>query len=501
MRDMELGGRKVGRRTGKSCYLVAAMFWSTQWMEVDLSGAFYRSLVACDAPVPTADGSCPAGTQYRVANTSDDAFCEPLPRGSDNWSGSAHCFDKMITITRSVQIGGQLSTLNIFGSVLATTILGMPLIDSWGRKPCMVLSLVGYCVCCLVFALACYFGGTMNTFTTQLLFFGIMLASMLNTFEAASGAMAADGTDPTNGERSESIALLSIGKTAGILCGFFIGFFILQADLVDYTAVWLVFGLLIFLFTCISSVLLQETKPMEGPLDELSARPGLRASLHASCRKLRRDLCIAFRLIGRDPVLRIGCCLSGSAFGFSYGAIGLSGGWAILFCGYSQAIASLSGMLQPAFIIVGSALAGKLSRSIGMWNTMFVGSFFVIAGFTLVGLGGIFPDYRRVLYWLGWGAVTGTGFGIVNVATASVMSARVRDEDLGKTFSALGLVGGSGMAIGVFVFSNILINPNDPDHVVQQMFRGWFIAAAGIALVTLGWAYVYRRYVASAQAQ
>mmetsp|Transcript_125452 Transcript_125452/g.366430 ORF Transcript_125452/g.366430 Transcript_125452/m.366430 type:complete len:513 (-) Transcript_125452:42-1580(-) len=491
---LDRAAARVGSSTisVRPCLVVTFLFWSTQWTELDLSGAFYRSLVECDPPTPSQGGTCPVGTVYH------DGACKPLPRGDDDWSGSAHCFDKTIAVTQSTALGGRVNSLNCVGQVFANSLFGVMLIDTWGRKPMMVLSLCGYFLCCLLFVLVCLWGNVSNPFTNSLLYLGILIAALLNTFVGASTAMAADGMDAQSEQRSSALAVLNIAKTAGIFVGFGGGYFVLLADLEDYFLVWTAVSLLILIFIVISLCVLRETRPEAGASALGEARLPLRAAEGAGrCRSEGvRELGAALRLLRHDRFLCWVALLSVLGNGVVYGAISLSGAWAILVCGYSQAVASLAGIVQPAFIIVGSAMFMPMARAIGKHYSNFVGQVLLLVGLLMTGLGGFSPSLAaRVLFWLGWGVAVGLGLGIITPAVAAIMSPRVADADQGKLFAGVTFFAFIGIASSTYFFTNVLLSGGDEAGAAARLTQGFFISGAGQAMLLLCWIVLYMAYI------
>merc|ERR1719367_833122 len=102
----------------------------------------------------------------------------------------------------------------------------------------MILAMVGYCICSVIFVIACEWGRTLTPFTENLLILGMLVASALNCFIAASNAMAVDGTEPESPERSQSLVRKEIARSFGTIVSYVGGFLILTAALTDYTYVW-----------------------------------------------------------------------------------------------------------------------------------------------------------------------------------------------------------------------------------------------------------------------
>ena len=129
----------------------------------------------------------------------------PVPRGQNDWSGSAHCFDQGFVVKTGTSLGGIVATSFSTGNLLANFCSGTVLIDTWGRKPVMVLGLLSLGLMAGMYAFSCS-----QTFSAQRIIVCVVafVAAFFNTFEAASGAMAADKSEADDVRRSVAMTLI-----------------------------------------------------------------------------------------------------------------------------------------------------------------------------------------------------------------------------------------------------------------------------------------------------
>ena len=111
---------------------VYACFWSINWLNADVMGAFIRTLVHC-------------GPHYNDTDAcrSNPTACVPQPRTSSKWSGSVHCYDRDYVILQQTHIGADLSTLTTVITCFALFALGT-FADVYGRKSVMVLGMFSW---------------------------------------------------------------------------------------------------------------------------------------------------------------------------------------------------------------------------------------------------------------------------------------------------------------------------------------------------------------------
>merc|ERR1719446_1153699 len=109
-------------------------------------------------------------------------------------------------------------------------------------------------------------------------------------------------------------------------------------------------------------------------------------------------------------------------------------GWAISICGYTQAISSVMGIVQPIALICGSLFGAVIVPAIGPHIAGCAGLSLVIAGYFVTGAGAFFRGTAPTLFWCGTGILAGFGQGIVVPCFMGVWSSRIADADQGKLF-------------------------------------------------------------------
>ena len=104
--------------------VIASFFSIINWIESDLFGAFVRSTIHCNNSTNT--------TIY--------------PPNSGNWSGSTFCHSKKIVLQQATEIAGEMVAVNNILGICATLVVGS-YIDTFGRKPLMLLTFLGFFLC------------------------------------------------------------------------------------------------------------------------------------------------------------------------------------------------------------------------------------------------------------------------------------------------------------------------------------------------------------------
>lgn len=384
---------------------------------------------------------------------------------------------------------GSLSTL---GQAIANILLGTLIIDRYGRRPIMLLGLLSFCLLVGFFGLTYqlshipFYGSPVQI---GLLFF-MITSAMANSFSPASIAMAVDiiGVENT-AELGTAMTLLNVFKTLGVLGGFIGGYFILAQDLEDYTTVWLFFFILSCVFLLVAAVFLRETVS-EHTKNSTSDKV---------CAAIYADMRDAFRIVWNDPFIRLNAFIT-NPMGYmaAYGAVTMSGGWALSICGYSQATASLMGVVQPSFIVIGSLSCAFMIPVIGPYYTNFIGLALSGLGAVIVGLGAFFKDWAPLLYWIGYGGVLGLGMGVSTPCLGTILSPRVAFQNQGKLFALTGVFATGGAMFGTFVWSNFLFQ-NDGRDTDLQLATAWFVSGALYAVTFFGGILLYVVYIVPEQ--
>jgi len=305
------------------------------------------------------------------------------------------------------------------------------------------------------------------------MFTAVIASGLINSFPVASLAMASDLAQGSTEQQGMGYSALNVIRHAGILIAFAAGFFILKRDLSDYTVVWGVFlALSLFVLSLTVSSLRETLSRKEANAEQaLCADEGggpNRAAWEArtveagTARPLQpgpfAEMASALRLVWNDHFLR--WIMLSIFFGdmAALGAVSITGSYALSVVRLDQAVASLAGVVQPAAIMFASAASAELIRRYGPFYTLWLGKALVIVGLFLTGMAAPANGVANVLFWLGWGFITGCGFGIVCVSGLAIISSRADNSAHGKLFAAQGFVSSIGITIGQFVWSNILFD-------------------------------------------
>ena len=107
--------------------VIAISFSIINWIESDLFGAFVRSTIHCN-------------------NNNSTNTTIIYPPNSGNWSGSNFCHSKKIVLQQATEICGEMVAVNNILGICATLVVGS-YIDTFGRKPLMLLTFLGFFLC------------------------------------------------------------------------------------------------------------------------------------------------------------------------------------------------------------------------------------------------------------------------------------------------------------------------------------------------------------------
>jgi len=462
---------------------VVFLYWILQCERSDILGAFLRSRVSCAPPVPDAKtGRCPRGSVLQ------DGGCAALPAGSHDWSGSSKCASKFHVVAKATAMGGMLSSFSTICNIVAQIFVGTTLADSWGRKPVMLLSILGSFACCVLLLVSCLVGSGNGLW---LVFLGVGIWSLTNAFQAGVMAMASDLTGSDAAQRGVGYAAISVIQHAGILTAYLVGFYILALDLTEYLLVWLVMVCVCVAVGVFSLFVLRETLSLE------EAKPMLKED----CGKERHtgggnwmkqavsEAVMAFRLISQDAFLRSSMFLVFLGNAAAFGAINITGGYLISVVGVTQAVASLAGVFQPLAVVCGASACTWLLAQIGPFMTYFIGTGIAAAGMAITGLSAVFRASRESFFWTGW-VLVGIGWGIVIPSQAAYNSARVPDKnDHGKLFAAQALFSNLGSTVGSLIWTNCIFKSSLVESWSGGL--GYFISAVLIALSGVGYVVLY----------
>jgi len=469
--------------------MVVFIYWILQFERSDLTGAFLRSRVACPPPEFDAKkGACPRGSFL------SNSTCSPHPSGSRDWSGSSQCANKFLVVTRATAIGGQMSSCSTICNLVAQIFVGSMLVDSWGRKPVMIMALIGSTLCSTLFFASCF---TSPLQGRQLMFGGVAAFSLTNAFPAASLAVASDLSRSSMVQRGISYTAIFIVQHVGILTAFGIGFSILALDLTDYREVWGIFVCVSFSVVFISCFVLRETLGPNADCEDAENHNFAQASLPSrssrkggSCVYLAcSETVTAFRLVWDDTFLRYSMLLTFLANVAATGAINITGGYLITVVGLTQAVASLGGIFQPLAIVGGSSCSTFLLTAFGPYMTYFMGIGLTFSGLVIAGLSAVFRASAEGIFWTGW-IVVGMGWGMAVPSHAAFNSARVPDKnDHGKLFAAMSFVAAMGATIGSLIWTNCIFKTSFVESWLGGL--GYFISAGVFMLVLAGYLLLY----------
>lgn len=455
----------------------------------DLENAFLMSLVSCPSPSPIQhdDGSnsCPLGSYFM------DEHCEPEPRSSPKWSFSQHCASKHIVLNQGKNLMADNGMVGHVCMFIAVLLLG-PLIDTWGRKPVIILALCGCAAKSTLQLVASYMSThKIAQFRTHrnIILVAIAIGSLTNNILPAARAMTADLASPGANGRAAAFATLGFVIEATIVIGFSGGFFILEASLTDYTWIWLGGAIAGVCIAALAYILLKETsvdqRLPEGP--ESSSESSDDAECSAPPLERLRATCSIFQDFMRDCVLGQMILLT-----FLISVTGpaemLSRQLLIAYLGYSQAEASLMGVVLPAIMAVGNGLAGRCVRTFGMFGTFGLSLFLNVFGLLFTGLCLPFADYQHLLFWSGQ-TLFCLGSGLRGPVTQVILSVRVGLDKQGMLFSLMHLVQILGAMLGLPIFVKRLFNT---DWTGWQAGTAYFVAAA-LTFVCVPWLVVIHR--------
>merc|ERR1712151_735354 len=117
------------------------------------------------------------------------------------------------------------------------------------------------------------------------------------------------------------------------------------------------------------------------------------------------------------------------------------------------------------------------------------------SGTTVTGFGAFVPEsISRVLFWSFYCVVQGFGLGLLTPSTRALQSSRLDDADQGKFWAFFGLLTGVFVPFISYFFTNVIVKPDRPDEIVQQMGLAFFIAGIGQIIISFGWVCLYLTY-------
>lgn len=443
----------------KSACMGCCFIFLNRALFFDLESSFIMSIVSCDDPVPP----CPDGS----AQLGDS--CVAHPPGSSEWSFSTHCMVREQVLNSARETISSLSAADGFGSVLALFVLG-PMVDSWGRKPMLLVALIGT----LIRALMQYGSSILVGRTSAQDWINIaaaFVACALNVFKPAIMAMAADLSESQIDRRNWALSVMNQALFLAGPLGFGGGFWILHASLESYSWVWVASALANVLLFLATLLLLSETKHLYDTrtktlqVVDLQIVPEANKQEPETCRSkdgqqrkgrscgALRDTVGFVRDVVRVPVLRqVLILIFVLKLQWSMGHLGR---WLLMtYLGYSQAAASMVGFTSTLLGVVGSRVNALLVPRIGSWNTLLVALLLCSMGSILEGVSVLLASQMNplvvpsILFWTGR-VILSMGHGIYTPLLDAIASVHMGSEQQGRLFSVLKLTALVGRILGM----------------------------------------------------
>jgi len=413
-----------------------------------------------------------------------DGECVAIPNTNQSWSMSPNCMDQGVVIFSAYQVIGSVVSFSTAGAMLATLFFGAAFIDSWGRKPMMLISFLAQILNTITNMVVTYSGLDIRSpLVFGFISFGALCASCLNTFAGAAGAMTVDGTPPDSTERSTRLVVFSVLRSLATVFNVAVTYVVLVVRLESYAALWPVYCAVLCCQLLLASCLLVETKPI---MPEAATKP-------TCCQVVRREILAMFEICTADNRLHAGiwcAAVGGSMFGVS---LSMASNWVTLVLGLDAATASLGGAWGSLWTIVGSGLSGPICIKCGQLKCLYIAQCLTILGFAAIPWGAILPQtLANVAFWVGVGPGLAMGIGLSGPAFLSLTSSRVAPENQGKFFSGLTLVTLFLSTVLMYLWTQFLIDP-ESDTKIADMVVGWWIGCAGqvgvIIAITLSWGF------------
>lgn len=452
----------------------------------NLCGGFTRTTIVCETPEPQA-GKCPKGSTF--VHESDK--CAADPPTSKTWSLSPKCAQKEEVINGAKEIAGHLGLVKHLGMILAVIFLG-PLVDTWGRKQVMMVSLTGGVVREICFLLA-----SIASRPLPFILGGEAAFSTVNAYGVGMKAMATDLSPPETEARSVAFAALHMVFESAELTGFIMGYFLLKAHLTNYTPVFLVTFLCdvciwLFAFTFLKANARPPAEKAPGEevgladKDDSEEEEEEEAPQHRNCAlQALQDMLGIFKVVCKDRALQSLCVLvifhTVSATG-----LGMTGLMLIAILGYSPEDVSMLGILVPCVATLGASLAPKLvhrtNAHVSLGTSMSISCLAMI----MIGVAakirhGLVPG---VLVWTA-AALAGLARGLFGGTYPAMVSVRVKAGVQGRLFAFIHVCEYLAWAICSEV---------SHEYLFDAKWRGWkagtvFFVCAGLLMVGLSYLY------------
>ncbi|CAE6943420.1 unnamed protein product [Symbiodinium sp. CCMP2456] len=326
------------------------------------------SIVYCDDPTPP----CPPGSvQLEDASLDDGSAsvppsCVAEPPSSPKWSFSKHCSVRNRVLNDSKSAMSMISAADGVGSAVAVIFLG-PLLDWHGRKPFILLAIIGSMIRPVMqFVSSLLIGQTLTQDGINAA--GATISAMLSVLPAAISAMVADLSDNQIEQRNRAMSVLSQALFLAGALGFAGGFGILHQNLENYSWYWLISaGLNVVLFVA-TFCFVAETKhlansPSQGVDSEIATEQSTdqepSTSISADSqekvqagRGALRDLWRFLCDVRHDPVL-MQLLILNFVLKAVWSMEHLARYMLITYLDYSQAAASMVGFVSTIMAVVG----------------------------------------------------------------------------------------------------------------------------------------------------
>jgi len=457
-------------------------YWFLAWESLDLMGSFFRSIVVCPMPLPV-NGKCPAGS---LVDKRGD--CSAVPKSSTEWSGSAHCADFLLVISKSTATGGKTTLASGSAKILSQVFVGAIMLDTFGRKAVAIMGIASLSISCGTLLFACLLPADMRMLP---IYPGLIIVNLADSFQAAILAMVSDLAGGDEQLQTLGFALLNIVRHLAIILAFGAGFPILSMYLEDYTMVWGIGLLVACMAVTVASFILHETvgsraASASSPLlvDDVSEgrRPdsleggggGAGAGSPAAEEALKAvemvNVIVDTRTVWNDHPLWGFQSLGLVGNMAASGSIAIIGGYGLEVVKLRQQVVSLSGVLQPAAIVLGSCAATYAIEGLGAAITYMMGVTLTAGGLLAIAFSGLFQAFTAAGFWAGW-FIVGLGFSFMEMATCKILVRRAGKENYGIVFASKMFVEILGVAVGSYVWSNyIFIHAQGPGLAASSGF-------------------------------
>jgi len=364
-------------------------------------------------------------------------------------------------LAEAVQVSGSIVAYAQLVAAFSSITIGTTLIDGWGRKPMMCLCFVSQVIEGSINIIIVFTG--LNISQAQPLFFAaVTVAGLFNTMAASGAVMAVDGSVPDSQDRLFRLMCFTMMRGGATIVAQLANIVVLSFQVEDYSAIWPIYVPVVFCEMMAAFFLLIETKPKD--LDGEH-----KGGVCAACAKTGDSIRTAFEIVLTDTKLLVGT-ICGAVGAAGLGAVGiLFPVWAASVLGLSQAESAAFGAAGQVGSVIGSLLSLPIAGRIGSIPTYTLSVCLVIIACGLVSTAN-FPAYV-----VGATIASPMGLGMQGPVAQLVLSSRVAAENLGKFFSANGLLTLLMSAATVFVISNYWIaidtTGKTDEEIQKELFR------------------------------